>query len=325
LAKASRPDSDVLGHDGGLPPRGRREAVSVRTLVLLAGYFGDPTDPRLIRGAAAIELTPRRDALSRRRDGRGGVAPRRAVGQRSMGQHHRDLDRDFLFARSSSSPRTSGRDVCRLLAQTIAILSLGRSATWRARATWTRASTITRGDPAQDRRPDRLVVPDGGHALGRAPEDLETLGRFGESLGLAFQLSDDIMDITSTQLELGKEPGTDIREGVYTTPVLHALSEDRTATSSGGSSPPDRPTASCWTGRSRSCAPSGAVEHARAASGRGHERGRAGAAAAGRAAAARAWCSWRGSWLCAAAQRSRRREQPDALLGYGRAGEGADP
>jgi heptaprenyl diphosphate synthase len=57
------------------------------------------------------------------------------------------------------------------------------------------------------------------------PDDLETLGAFGESLGLAFQLSDDIMDITSTQLELGKEPGTDIREGVYTIPVLHELRE----------------------------------------------------------------------------------------------------
>jgi heptaprenyl diphosphate synthase len=31
------------------------------------------------------------------------------------------------------------------------------------------------------------------------------------------------MDLTSTQLELGKEPGTDIREGVFTLPVLHAM------------------------------------------------------------------------------------------------------
>jgi heptaprenyl diphosphate synthase len=55
------------------------------------------------------------------------------------------------------------------------------------------------------------------------PEHVDILGAFGESLGLAFQLSDDIMDITSTQLELGKEPGVDMKEGVYTLPVLHAL------------------------------------------------------------------------------------------------------
>ena len=60
--------------------------------------------------------------------------------------------------------------------------------------------------------------------LSDAPEEhVETLEAFGESLGIAFQLSDDIMDITACQLELGKEPGTDIREGVYTVPVLHAL------------------------------------------------------------------------------------------------------
>ena len=60
--------------------------------------------------------------------------------------------------------------------------------------------------------------------LSDAPEDhLETLEAFGESLGMAFQLSDDIMDMTASQVELGKEPGTDLREGVYTLPVLHAL------------------------------------------------------------------------------------------------------
>jgi heptaprenyl diphosphate synthase len=51
------------------------------------------------------------------------------------------------------------------------------------------------------------------------------LEEFGEALGLAFQLSDDIMDVVSTEAELGKEPGVDMKEGVYTLPVLHALTE----------------------------------------------------------------------------------------------------
>jgi heptaprenyl diphosphate synthase len=50
---------------------------------------------------------------------------------------------------------------------------------------------------------------------------------FGEALGLAFQLSDDIMDVVATQDELGKEPGVDLKEGVYTLPVLHALHDGR--------------------------------------------------------------------------------------------------
>ena len=65
-----------------------------------------------------------------------------------------------------------------------------------------------------------------GGLLSDTPEDqLEILEAFGESIGMAFQLSDDIMDVTASQLELGKEPGTDMREGVYTLPVLHALHE----------------------------------------------------------------------------------------------------
>jgi heptaprenyl diphosphate synthase len=65
-----------------------------------------------------------------------------------------------------------------------------------------------------------------GGLLSEAPiERIDLLEGFGEALGRAFQLSDDIMDITSTQLELGKEPGQDLREGVYTLPVLHALND----------------------------------------------------------------------------------------------------
>jgi heptaprenyl diphosphate synthase len=46
---------------------------------------------------------------------------------------------------------------------------------------------------------------------------------FGERIGVAFQLSDDILDIASEPDELGKTPGTDLREGVATLPVLYAL------------------------------------------------------------------------------------------------------
>jgi heptaprenyl diphosphate synthase len=46
--------------------------------------------------------------------------------------------------------------------------------------------------------------------------------RFGERIGIAFQLSDDLLDITSESDDSGKTPGTDLREGVTTLPVLHA-------------------------------------------------------------------------------------------------------
>jgi heptaprenyl diphosphate synthase len=48
----------------------------------------------------------------------------------------------------------------------------------------------------------------------------ETLTRFGERIGVAFQLSDDLLDVLSDSAESGKTPGTDLREGVPTLPVL---------------------------------------------------------------------------------------------------------
>ena len=52
---------------------------------------------------------------------------------------------------------------------------------------------------------------------------MERLGRLGGIVGTAFQISDDIIDIDSEADESGKVPGTDLREGVQTLPVLFAL------------------------------------------------------------------------------------------------------
>jgi heptaprenyl diphosphate synthase len=216
LAKAVEADSDVLGTTGGKRFR--------PMLVLLSGYFGDPTDPRLIPGAAAIELTHvatlYHDDVMDEAASRHGVPSVNTRWDNTIAI----LTGDFLFARSSELAADLGPDVCRLLAQTIAILCDGQI-----------RDVASAGDvdkTEQDhlevikRKTGVLIASScrmGGMLSDCAPEDLETLGAFAESLGLAFQLSDDIMDITSTQLELGKEPGTDIREGVYTIPVLHAL------------------------------------------------------------------------------------------------------
>ena len=51
----------------------------------------------------------------------------------------------------------------------------------------------------------------------------DRLRAFGEQIGVAFQLSDDLLDIASDSAESGKTPGTDLREGVATLPALYAL------------------------------------------------------------------------------------------------------
>ena len=60
----------------------------------------------------------------------------------------------------------------------------------------------------------------GAKISGAAPEVQQVMAEFGEQIGLVFQLSDDIIDITSDVT--GKTPGTDLREGIPTLPTLLA-------------------------------------------------------------------------------------------------------
>ena len=134
------------------------------------------------------------------------------------------LTGDYLFARASEVGADLGPDVCRILAQTIAVLCDGQirevDASRRLDQTEDNYIEVIR------RKTGALIATSCrlGAMMSDAPaEHVDILDDFGESLGLAFQLSDDIMDLTSSQLELGKEPGVDLKEGVYTLPVLHAL------------------------------------------------------------------------------------------------------
>jgi heptaprenyl diphosphate synthase len=51
---------------------------------------------------------------------------------------------------------------------------------------------------------------------------IDVLREYGEQIGVAFQLADDLIDLASESVESGKTPGTDLREGVSTLPVLYA-------------------------------------------------------------------------------------------------------
>jgi geranylgeranyl pyrophosphate synthase len=56
----------------------------------------------------------------------------------------------------------------------------------------------------------------------------QALGAYGLSLGIAFQIADDILDCAGQTQETGKIPGTDLREGTPTMPLLYAAAEDET-------------------------------------------------------------------------------------------------
>ena len=196
-------------------------------LVLLSGYFGDPSDPRLIPGSVAIELvhlaTLYHDDVIDEADARRGEPSANVRWDNTVAI----LTGDFLFARASEISTELGTDVCRLLARTIAILCDGQirevdSSAKVEQPEGNYLEIIRRKTASLIAASCRL----GGMLSDATPEHTDVLEEFGDALGMAFQLSDDIMDITATQLELGKEPGSDLRLGVYTAPVLHALAHD---------------------------------------------------------------------------------------------------
>lgn len=69
----------------------------------------------------------------------------------------------------------------------------------------------------------------GAKHAGADREIVDSCERMGAAVGVVFQIVDDIIDIFSDPEQSGKTPGTDLREGVFTLPVLYALEEDTPA------------------------------------------------------------------------------------------------
>lgn len=227
LEKAVRADSDMLAETAQylLAAGGKRFRPM---LVLLSGYFGDPTDPRLVPGSVSIELvhqaTLYHDDVIDEADARHAVPSANARWSNTVAI----LTGDYLFAKASEISTDLGTDICALLARTIATLCDGQirevEAAGRVEQTEDQYLDVIR------RKTGALIATScrlGGMLSDAPSEALDVLEEYGEALGLAFQLSDDIMDLTASSQTLGKEPGQDMREGVYTLPVLHALAGPR--------------------------------------------------------------------------------------------------
>lgn len=77
-----------------------------------------------------------------------------------------------------------------------------------------------------------LATETGPRLAGATDEDVDALWRFGKTVGLAFQIADDVLDFIGDEEALGKPAGSDLRQGVVTLPVLlylerHPSARDR--------------------------------------------------------------------------------------------------
>lgn len=193
-------------------------------LVMLGGNFGDADDPRLTQVAVAVELTHlatlyHDDVIDEARTRRG-TESANARWDNTVAI----LTGDFLFARASEICSGLGPEVTRRLAHTIATVCEGqiREVQIAGRVDVDEAEYIA----VVERKTASLIATScrlGGLLSGAEAETVESLEEFGKALGVAFQLSDDIMDVSADAGVLGKEPGADLREGVFTLPVIYAL------------------------------------------------------------------------------------------------------
>ncbi|MDQ4119715.1 MAG: polyprenyl synthetase family protein [Actinomycetota bacterium] len=134
------------------------------------------------------------------------------------------LTGDFLFAHASRQVAELGPDAVRIVAETFAELVTGQMR--ETRGPEDSADPVDHYLQVIDEKTGSLIATSGrygGMFAGAAPEHVEALRRFGDVIGSAFQISDDIIDIASPSDDSGKTPGTDLREGVHTLPMLYAL------------------------------------------------------------------------------------------------------
>jgi geranylgeranyl pyrophosphate synthase len=131
---------------------------------------------------------------------------------------------DFLLAKASEIAAALGPEVAALLARTIGQLCDGEVSqlhyafdTERPEEAYFRA---VRGKTASLFATSARV---GGLVTGADPQVVEALTGYGEAFGVAFQIWDDVCDLTATDGQLGKPAGHDMVEGTYTLPVIRAL------------------------------------------------------------------------------------------------------
>ena len=192
-------------------------------LVLLTAQLGDGARPEVRTAAAAVELihlaTLYHDDVMDEAPLRRGATAAQLVWGNSVAI----LTGDLLFARASMLSAELGTEAVRLQSRTFERLVIGQLAEF--------AGPAQGEDPIEhylqvlSDKTGSLIAAAGEFGLlaSNAPAaHVESLREYGERVGIAFQLADDLIDLRGEGEKTGKTPGTDLREGVPTLPVLYA-------------------------------------------------------------------------------------------------------
>lgn len=193
-------------------------------ITLLGALVGNNINEKVIKAAAVCELT---HLATLYHDDVMDEAPlRRGVESANSrwGNSVAILTGDYLFAKMSQILAELGPEAVKLQAETFERLVIGQILETQG--------PISNEDPIDHYlnvvadKTGSLIATSlrfGAMFAGCSQIEVETLTKFGEKIGIAFQLADDIIDIASDSHDSGKTPGTDLREGIPTLVTLNAM------------------------------------------------------------------------------------------------------
>ncbi|MEY3384854.1 MAG: hypothetical protein RLZ38_355 [Actinomycetota bacterium] len=193
-------------------------------LTLLAAQFGDPTNFDIIKAAVSCELTHLAtlyhddvmdDALLRR-----GVTSANT----KWGNAVAILTGDYLFSKVSDMLADIGPEAVKLQAKTFERLVIGQIK--ETQGATEGLTPIEHYLKVVSDKTGSLIATSarfGALLSGAKPEVVEILTKFGEKIGIAFQIADDLLDVVSDSTASGKTPGTDLKEGVPTLVTLYVI------------------------------------------------------------------------------------------------------
>lgn len=196
-------------------------------ITILGSMVGSGINEKVLKAAAVCELT---HLATLYHDDVMDEAPlRRGVESANSrwGNSVAILTGDYLFAKMSQILAELGPEAVKLQADTFERLVIGQIKETQGPST--NEDHLEHYLQVVADKTGSLIATSlkfGAMFAGCSKEEVETLTQFGEKIGVAFQLADDIIDIASDSLDSGKTPGTDLREGIPTLVTLNALKSD---------------------------------------------------------------------------------------------------
>jgi len=196
-------------------------------LTLLSAQFGDSTNYDIIKAAVCCELTHL--ATLYHDDVMDDAALRRGVisANKKWDNAVAILTGDYLFSKVSDMLADIGPEAVKLQAKTFERLVIGQ-----IKETQGKSEGLSQIDHYMKVVADKtgsLIATSarfGALLSGASMEVVETLTKFGEKIGVAFQVADDLLDIASNETASGKSPGTDLKEGVPTLVTLFVMADN---------------------------------------------------------------------------------------------------